>query len=322
MLQAPSSIGTLSSRSRRRREPRRGRRPAPSACDLSARLSLEARRTGSRRPLPEDDARPAARHVRAVARPPGGREARRPADASARSLAAVRRAAPVDAVADDEVGYLRAVFPALKPAVPATLDAHQQAHLLARRLRRDRGGSRALCSSSTTSGRVRPESGPYQPLASDARRGLRDLGQGRATRRSRRSCSSGDAWPLAGAAARLGPDGRGPRSEPEGPRGPARIRVLGRDAAPARPVARRSGSPGLAPGRARARDRGPPRAARRRGSPAPRCRRAARRRRTGTRSSETWSPAAKSATSARSPRPPRTRSRSGAGSSRGAWSAG
>lgn len=73
---------------------------------------------------------------------------------------------PVDALSDDEIGYLHTTFPTIGPAVPAGLDAHQQAHLLAHRLQRIEGDIRDLLALDAE-GRIKPEAGPYQPLASD-----------------------------------------------------------------------------------------------------------------------------------------------------------
>jgi hypothetical protein len=72
---------------------------------------------------------------------------------------------PVDALTDDELAHLRAVFPKLAAGVPGTLDAHQQAHVIGLRVRRVEDDLAAVLALDAD-GRVKPQPG-HAPLASD-----------------------------------------------------------------------------------------------------------------------------------------------------------
>jgi hypothetical protein len=80
------------------------------------------------------------------------------------TIVAAVEGGPVDDVSPAELEYLQGVFPALK-GIPTSLDAHQQAHLLAARCRRIEKELADILELDPD-GRVRTESGPYQPLSS------------------------------------------------------------------------------------------------------------------------------------------------------------
>lgn len=121
------------------------------------------------------------------------------------TLVATLEGGAVDALSDDEIAALRAVFPTLPPGAPTTLDAHQQAHLLAVRLLRIEDDLRGLLALDE-GGRVRPEAGPYSPLASDHVE-LFAFGQKAGYEAFAGFLFEKDAWPVAGALLDWGPTG-------------------------------------------------------------------------------------------------------------------
>jgi hypothetical protein len=118
------------------------------------------------------------------------------------TLVSTLEGGPVDALSDEDAAALRAVFPTLPP-VPATLDAHQAAHLLAVRVLRIEDDLR-MTLGLDDGGRVRPESGPNQPLASDHAE-IFVFGSKAGYEAFTAFLFDRDVWPLAGATLDSGP---------------------------------------------------------------------------------------------------------------------
>jgi hypothetical protein len=121
------------------------------------------------------------------------------------TLVATLEGGPVDSLSDEEVAALRAAFPSLPAGTPTTLDAHQQAHLLAVRLLKIEDDLRTLLALDE-GGRVRPEAGPYSPLASDHVE-LFAFGQKGGYEAFTAFLFEKDVWPLGGVLFDWGPTG-------------------------------------------------------------------------------------------------------------------